>query len=228
MTDPILFAADGEPCTSCGAPLAADQRYCLACGHRRAAARLPFLDMLREPPVQLQPLHQPLGVGGMTPPSSGDSLADRARANTGVVLGVGVLLLAMLIGVLVGSGLGRDDSALANQKPLIVSVGGGAAVAPAASTAAPTDTGAATTATPEDSDKASDGSSSSDKSSKAAEEAIKPKAAPAAKLKSLGKLSGKEYQKQVDKLGKNISVGGKPPPKDNKPAAGGGDFEDIG
>ena len=28
-------------CAGCGAPLAADQRYCLECGHRRAATRVP-------------------------------------------------------------------------------------------------------------------------------------------------------------------------------------------
>ncbi|MDA0174256.1 hypothetical protein OJ998_34470 [Solirubrobacter taibaiensis] len=33
---------EGEQCGACGAPLAADQRYCLACGERRAATRVPF------------------------------------------------------------------------------------------------------------------------------------------------------------------------------------------
>ena len=37
----------GQPCEECGAPLAADQRYCLNCGHRRAEPRLDFMAMLR-------------------------------------------------------------------------------------------------------------------------------------------------------------------------------------
>jgi len=35
-----------EPCAGCGAPLGADQRYCLSCGIPRAGTRLPFLDVL--------------------------------------------------------------------------------------------------------------------------------------------------------------------------------------
>jgi hypothetical protein len=237
---PTLFAGDGEPCASCGAPLAADQRYCLTCGHRRADARLPFLEILRDDPAtQLVPLHQPVpalgGAGGggygATPPE--DGFAGRARANTGLIAGVGVLLLAMLIGVLIGSGFNRDDgsAAFANQKPVVVSVGGGA-VAPAAAPPAatmPTDTGAATTPAPATTDTtAADPSKDSDPSAKAAEQSVKPKTVSKSKIKDLDKLSGKEYQKEVDKLGKNIASGGKAPPKDNKPAAGGGDFQDIG
>jgi phosphatidylinositol-3-phosphatase len=33
-------------CQACGAPLAADQRWCLECGARRAEARIPFLEIL--------------------------------------------------------------------------------------------------------------------------------------------------------------------------------------
>ena len=40
------LGAQGEPCTSCGAPLAGDQRYCLECGARRTQARVPFRDIL--------------------------------------------------------------------------------------------------------------------------------------------------------------------------------------
>ena len=35
-----LLGAPGEACATCGAPLAADQRYCLECGARRGPARL--------------------------------------------------------------------------------------------------------------------------------------------------------------------------------------------
>jgi hypothetical protein len=227
MTAPTLFAGDGEPCGSCGAPLAADQRYCLTCGARRATARLPFLEILRDDAsTQLLPLHQPVAPGavpGAVPPPADGSLAGRARANTGLIASVGVLLLAMLIGVLIGSGFARDNGgvAAANQKPVVVSVGGAAAAPAAAAPTAttPTDAGASST----------DGAgSTSTAKGKAAKSPIKTKAASTKKLKDLSKLSGKEYQKQVDKLGKNIAVGGKAPPKDKKPAAGGGSFQEIG
>lgn len=232
MNAPTLFGPDGEPCASCGTPLAADQRYCLSCGARRADARLPFLDILREEPPTLVPFAT--AVHG-APPVAEAGLAARARENTGLIASVGVLLIAMLIGVLIGSGFGNDDSdaaraSAANQKPIVVSVGQ-AAAAPAAA-AATTDT---TATDPTDGSPSSttskgsaDSASKSDASSKADEAKVKPKAVSQTKLKSLDKLSGKDYQKQVDKLGKNIATGGKAPPKDNKPAAGGGDFEDIG
>ncbi|MDA0184775.1 hypothetical protein OJ997_31020 [Solirubrobacter phytolaccae] len=45
-TTPDFFAArlgpDGDSCAACGGALAADQRYCLNCGARRAATRVPF------------------------------------------------------------------------------------------------------------------------------------------------------------------------------------------
>jgi hypothetical protein len=51
MPDPDLHAPPlgqpGEPCSTCGAPLAADQRYCLECGGRRAPARLDPVAMAR-------------------------------------------------------------------------------------------------------------------------------------------------------------------------------------
>jgi hypothetical protein len=153
-------------------------------------------------------------------------VAERARANTGLIAGVGVLLLAMLIGVLVGSGLGNGDSATAaaDPKPVVVSVGGVAA-APAVAATATTGADAAAAAD----DTASSGGTKKPKAKKAAEKTtVKVQKASPEKLKSLDKLSGTAYQKQIDKLGKNIAVGGKAPPKDNKPAAGGGDFEDIG
>ena len=37
-------AKSGDQCPSCGAVLAADQRYCLECGHRHGDPRLPFMD----------------------------------------------------------------------------------------------------------------------------------------------------------------------------------------
>ncbi|MCW3038255.1 MAG: hypothetical protein JWM31_160, partial [Solirubrobacterales bacterium] len=170
-------------------------------------------------------------VGQAVPPPYGGTLGERAQANTGLIAGVGVLLLAMLIGVLVGTGLGQDNgssAAAAAQKPVVVSVGGGAApAAAAASAAAPTDTGAGTT-TPAGTSKKTKSSATSSSSADSGPATIKPKTVSKSTIKNLDKLSGKEYQKQVDKLGKNIAVGGKAPPKDNKPAGGGTASEDIG
>jgi len=54
------------------------------------------------------------------------------------------------------------------------------------------------------------------------------KAKPPAAVKQLQSLSGKDYVKQSKKLPKTVATGGKPPPKDNKPAGGGSGFQSIG
>ena len=220
MSDPNtpMFGPARQPCATCGSLLASDQRYCLACGTRRADARLPFLDILRGSETELVPFGQPLplGYGGAIPPRD-TSLAGMARANAGLIAGVGVLLLAMLIGVLIGSNFNSSDhvAAQAPAKPQIIQIAG---AAPAAATTAATDT-TATTPTATSTTPATTGATSA------------PAGGSKATNKSLGalqNLSGKDYQKQVDKLGKTISTGGKPPPKDNKAPAAGGSFQEIG
>src|ERR687889_313479 len=54
---------EGEQCGACGAPLAADQRYCLACGERRAATRVPF-------PIAASPA-APVVAAAIVPPRTG-------------------------------------------------------------------------------------------------------------------------------------------------------------
>jgi hypothetical protein len=58
------------------------------------------------------------------------------------------------------------------------------------------------------------GASSSNPASSGSSHATNPK------LKQLQKASGKDYSKQSAKLPPKIDTGGKPPPKDNKPAGG--------
>ena len=50
------LGGEGEPCPTCATPLAADQRYCLACGERRAEPRLDFMALLGSPPFGGVPL----------------------------------------------------------------------------------------------------------------------------------------------------------------------------
>jgi hypothetical protein len=82
----------------CGAPLAPDQRYCLQCGERRA----PVSAFLRgaEPNTPSAPLSPPtIGPPLTTLPAGG---ARRNNNTLTVIAGVGVLLLAMGVGVLIG------------------------------------------------------------------------------------------------------------------------------
>ena len=228
-------------CENCNAPMAPDQRYCLNCGSRGREARLPFLDILRaDQQTQVVPYGQPLparsAVGvpvGLAPvPVSRTTAQERLQANSGLIAGVGVLLLAMLIGVLIGSGFGRHDPQAA-AAPQVISVGGGVPVAATAATGA---TGVAATAAT-GAGAAADASSSTD-AAKKAKKAKKTSASTASSkapakatnsaVQNLDKLTGKAAQKAADKLGKTIATGGKAPKKDAKPAAGGGSFDTIG
>jgi hypothetical protein len=204
------LGAKGEPCTSCGAPLAGDQRYCLECGARRAQARVPFRDIL--------------ATGGAPPaaPAVAAAAAQEgppARGGLTFLAGLLCLILALGVGVLIGNS--GDDKTAATPPPAQVITVGGAAAAPAA---------AATTSTPADtSSGASDSSAKSSKGSGSA--ATKPSKASAADkkaVKDLNSTSGSDYQKKSQKLPKEVGTSGKPAPKDNKPAGGGSDFQDIG
>ena len=99
-TEPLPGEAAASPeatssCSSCGSAIAHDQRYCLECGERLA-------------PVSGFLLGRPQGSGAESPPSAPPDAppiaGERApRSNVlGVLGGVGLLLLAMGVGVLIG------------------------------------------------------------------------------------------------------------------------------
>ncbi len=72
-----------DPCPTCGAAMAADQRYCLSCGNRRAEARLDYLEVLRGGPLAA-------AAGPSAPAAPVDA---RQRVTTTVIASIGCLLL---------------------------------------------------------------------------------------------------------------------------------------
>ncbi len=111
-SSPIAAGAkpyDAEPmkaCAYCGASLADDQRYCLECGGRQVQARSQFLSRFT-----------PATVSGPAPSGGGGAAAGGGAAGGGrfsgatAVAGVGVLLLAMGVGVLIGrAGAGKTTT----------------------------------------------------------------------------------------------------------------------
>jgi hypothetical protein len=104
-------------CASCGSPLAADQRYCLECGERRATVS----DFLRAgPPRQESP---PPAPPGSRPPGAGGPMPAPRSNLVSLLAGIGVLLLAIGVGVLIGrsgSSAGRTPAAQ------VVTIGGSA------------------------------------------------------------------------------------------------------
>jgi hypothetical protein len=208
------LGAQGEPCASCGAPLAGDQRYCLECGARRAEARLAFRDILsRSSGPPRAPIVRTHADEGRTPPSG-----------VAFLVGLVCLLLALGVGVLIGrSGNDTPSAAATPPAPQVISVGGAAAPAattPAATSTTPADTAGSSSSSSSSSGK-SKGSSSSSKGSSSSKATNKD-------VKALDNSTGSDYEKKSSKLPKQVGTGGKPPPKDNKPAGGGSDFQDIG
>jgi hypothetical protein len=101
-----------ETCRACGAPLVSDQRYCLECGERRGQARVPLTRGAPPPPMPPS-APAPAATGG-----------PQHTSNAALLAGVGCLLLALLIGVLIGRA-GRDSGG--GGSPQVVTVGGTAA-----------------------------------------------------------------------------------------------------
>jgi hypothetical protein len=103
-------AVAAATCGGCGAPLAADQRYCLACGRPCSPVRLAFLDVLQSEHAAaptavmgaLPPrLPAPVGAGYVPPAEPAGTLAS-LRRYSGLFGLLGVLLVSLLIGLLVG------------------------------------------------------------------------------------------------------------------------------
>jgi hypothetical protein len=203
ITAPTL-GAQGEPCPTCGAPLASDQRYCLSCGTRRPEARLGFRDVLAG------------GAPGLAPAPQPPERADRTATNLTFLAGLACLLLALGVGVLIGRSGSHGGS---NAAPQVISVGGAAPSASTTPSAGAGAAGAGSAATPKQHGKAAVSHAKGSGSSKATNKAVK----------DLNNLSTKDYQKKSAKLPKQVSTGGKPPPVDkSKPAGGGSGFQSIG
>jgi hypothetical protein len=112
-----------DSCPNCGARMAADQRYCLNCGHRRGEPRLPFMDAV----VFMESMSAPPGGGTPPPPpaSSGGGSSPRMNANAALIAGVATLVLAIGVGFLIGRA-GHDGSNGAAEAPIkVIEVGGG-------------------------------------------------------------------------------------------------------
>jgi hypothetical protein len=116
-------SAAAASCASCGSPLAEDQRYCLQCGERIAP---PSSVLLGGPPsagaTTEAPTAQLVPPGYALPGTPGAQGDGERRGNAvTIIAGVGVLLLAMGVGVLIGRSSGSNASA--PLAPQVISVG---------------------------------------------------------------------------------------------------------
>jgi type IV secretory pathway VirB10-like protein len=113
--------------------MAADQRYCLNCGHRRGEPRLPFMDAV----VFMESMSTPGGPAGTPPPPPpAEPKSNRMNANAALIAGVATLVLAIGVGFLIGrTGHENSGNAQAEAPIKVIEVGtgggGGEAVTPA-------------------------------------------------------------------------------------------------
>jgi hypothetical protein len=164
-----------ERCSGCGATLASDQRYCVECGQRCGAPRLPFTEGLVQRAQQ-------------APGSRPRSGRPHVSINNTVIAGIGTLLLAMGIGVLIGrSGTGASVKSASPAVQVVTVPGAGGAAASSAESQ--TSTSAAGTTK-------SKGASGGASTAKSTSHTSKKAAAPPAKTVTVGSPGkGAGYQK---------------------------------
>lgn len=105
--------------------MATDQRYCLECGLRRGDPRLPFMDAV----VFMDAIRQPAQAEtDPLPPAPKRERRLPISANASLIAGVGTLLLALGIGVLIGK-TGEGGAVNTAATPSVIRVGGGAETA---------------------------------------------------------------------------------------------------
>jgi hypothetical protein len=106
--------AAGDRCAACGASMVHDQRYCVECGERRGQSRLP----VSQPATEVVSSRRTRRLPGPRPP--------RVSSGTTLVAGVGVLLLAIGLGVLIGRiGNKTTTTQAAASGPSVITVQGG-------------------------------------------------------------------------------------------------------
>ena len=212
--------ADSQSCANCAAPLASDQRYCLACGQPVSPVRLAFLDVLQADPSPYAGAHGPAGAlaPGYAPaydPVSAAGPYAWLRRYSGLFGLLSVLLLAILAGLLVGHWVTQSkapDQQVLKVEGLPTAAAAAATPLAAAPTATTASTAAATTPKPATLSKETAKTEAHEaKEAKAIEKAPPPKAVKvsSSKLQKLGSSSGQKHEEEVNKLGAQpIETGG--------------------
>ena len=164
---PSVAATSHETCPACGSAMAADQRYCVECGQRRGPARVPFLDGIGQPSRDAQAARGSSRRRGRRP------------LDATLIAGVGTLLLALGIGVLIGRS-SNSTTAKSPRVQVVTVAGGGSGASTGATGEAATAAAAAAGSSSSKSKAATTKAATSDAKAKAA---VKRKAAAAPKPK---------------------------------------------
>lgn len=162
-----MVSAGGEQCPSCGTAVAADQRYCLHCGQRCGEPRLPFMNAV----TFMDSMQTPSEA--LAAPAPPQPSRRRLSPNAALIAGVGTLLLAMGVGVLIGHSGNQSGSTSAAAPPQVITVHGGGGET---ETAATINKGSASAKGGKKSKKASASAKKKAETGQGAEEVLKPSA----------------------------------------------------
>jgi hypothetical protein len=211
--------AAAATCANCSAPLAPDQRYCLACGQPVSPVRLAFLDVLQaenqtyasgQGPVG----SLPAGYASVIEPTSGAPAW--MRRYSGLFGLLSVLLLAVVVGLLVGHWV-TQSKAPSRQVLRVEGLPSAAVAAPLASVPSATtaSTTPATTAPKPVTSTAPKESAKTEAKEVQEAKAIEKKPLPTAvkvnptTAKKLGSTTGQKHEEEINKLGAQpIETGG--------------------
>ena len=205
MTNLAPVPSEGSVCANCSAPLVADQRYCLSCGQPVSPVRLAFLDVL-ESEHQTQ-----LGAGpantlpvAFTPymePAAGPAWLRRYAPLFGVL---SVLLLAMIIGLLVGHWVTQSKAPTTAQVIKVEGLGGlassGSSTTPTTSTTPAATSKSSTSAKSEEEKEEAEAKAEEKAEEKTPAKAPEAKKVSSTTLSKLGKSTGKAHEKELNKL----------------------------
>jgi hypothetical protein len=197
---PVPSEQANATCTSCGAALLSDQRYCLSCGQPCSPVRLAFLDVLQAEHNRSEIRRSTIEIGpaGYTPLSEQRGMNGWLRRYSGLLGLLSVLLMCLLVGLLVGHWVTQSKA----PGPQVLKVEGlsagpaAAAAAPAASAAPATSTTSASNA------KAEAEEAKAEAKETKAEKAPPPPPVkvPTQTLKKLTSSKGAQHQKEINKL----------------------------
>jgi hypothetical protein len=202
---PVPSEQTGPSCSNCGASLAADQRYCLTCGQPASPVRLAFLDVLQTDQAA-GATARPITYAPVVEPSAGPTWIRRYSPLFSVAA---VLLVALLIGLLVGH-WATQGSTPGKQVVEVKGLGGLQAAAAAAPSTATTTTAAPSTATKATAKKEAEEAKVESRETPA-EKAPPPKPVKVTqnKLQKLSSTTGKKHQEEINALGAQpIETGG--------------------
>jgi hypothetical protein len=173
LSSPSSPSVVRERCAMCGATLASDQRYCVECGQRCSAARLPFTNASQQHAQQ---------ASNARPGSA----RLRMSINSTLIAGVGILLLAMGVGILIGRSAAGSTNTKSPAIQVVTVPGASGAAAATGTESQPTST--ATTTKP-----TASGAAAATKAAKSAPKASAPPPAKVVKVGSPGKGPGYQH-----------------------------------